>query len=89
MTERIYMGNPIYKQKAGTISVAVFENKGKGKDGKEYVFKTVNLQRSYKDKDGEWQNQDVSLRSDEIPKATMLLGLAFKECVLKAKPEED
>ena len=82
------MANPIYKQKAGTVSVAVFENKGKGKDGKEYVFKTVNLQRSYKDKNGDWQNQDLSLRSDEIPKAVMLLDMAFAECVLKAKPEE-
>lgn len=83
------MGNPTYKEKAGTISVAVFENKGKTKDGDDYVFKTVNLQRGYKDKDGEWQNQDMSLRLDEVPKAVALLNMAFNNCIVKGKEEKD
>ena len=83
------MGNqPTYKQKAGAMSIAVFENEGKTKDGKPYVFKTVNLQKSYKDKKDEWQNVSISLRVDDISRAKMLLDMAFMECVLKEKPVE-
>jgi len=83
------MGNqPIYKEKAGAVSISVFENEGKNKEGQKYVFKTVNLQKSYKDKEGKWQNKDVSLRIDDIPRAVMLLQKAFENCTLKEKVEE-
>jgi len=83
------MGNkPTYKENAGAIQISVFENEGKTKDGKDFVFKTVNLQKSYKDKKGEWQNQNISLRVDDISRVIMLLDMAFKQCVLKEKMEE-
>ena len=81
--------SPTYKEKAGSLSIAVFENEGKTKDGREFVFKTVNLQKGYKDKAGEWQNVSISLRSDDIPKAIMLLEMAYKDCVLKEKIEQE
>ena len=79
---------PIYKENAGAIGVSVFENKGKTKEGKDFVFKTINLQKSYKDKDGKWQNLNLSMRVDDIPKVRMLLDMAFKECTLREKAEE-
>ena len=79
---------PIYKERAGSISIAVFENEGKTKEGQKYVFKTVNLQKSYKDKKGEWQNLSLSLRSDDIPKAVLLLSKSYGQCVMKEKAEE-
>ena len=79
---------PIYKERAGSISIAVFENEGKTKEGQQYVFKTVNLQKSYKDKKGEWQNLSLSLRSDDIPKAVLLLSKSYEQCVMKEKAEE-
>ena len=79
---------PIYKENAGAIGVSVFENKGKTKEGKDFVFKTINLQKSYKDKDGKWQNLNLSMRVDDIPRVRMLLDMAFKECTLREKTEE-
>jgi len=79
---------PIYKENAGAIGVSVFENKGKTKEGKDFVFKTINLQKSYKDKDGKWQNLNLSMRVDDIPKVRMLLAMAYKECTLREKAEE-
>jgi len=76
---------PTYKEKAGSIQIAVFENEGKTKEGVKFVFKSVNLQKSYKDKDGKWQNISISLRQDDIPRAIMLLEMAYKDCVLKEK----
>jgi len=80
---------PIYKENAGAIGVSVFENKGKTKEGKDFVFKTINLQKSYKDKDGKWQNLNLSMRVDDIPKVRMLLGMAYQECSLREKGGDD
>jgi len=80
---------PIYKEKAGTVAISVFENTGKSKQGEDFVFKTINLQKSYKDKDGEWVNTNISLRVDDIAKVIMLLNKAFENCTLKEKANEE
>ena len=81
--------SPTYKEKAGSVSIAVFENEGKTKEGLKFVFKTVNLQKGYKDKKGEWQNVSISLRQDDIPRAIMLLQMAYENMTLKEKVVEE
>ena len=84
------MGNqPIMKLRAGSMSIAVFENKGKGKDGKPYVMKSLNIQRSYKEKDSdEWINKDLSINLDDVPKLGMLLQEVYTKCMLREKEKE-
>lgn len=57
---------PIIKKRNGTTNVAVFEHKGKNQNGEEYTSYNVNVQRSYKDKDGNWQTQTISLFDNQL-----------------------
>lgn len=75
------MTQPIKKIKAGAITAALWENKGKGKEGNETTFHTVSLTRGYKDKEGNWQNTQ-SLRVEDLPKARLVLDKAYEELVL-------
>ena len=46
-------------------------------------FKTISLQRRYKDKNDEWQST-TSLRVNDLPKATLVLQKAYEYIVLKS-----
>lgn len=63
---------PVFKARAGTFSVAVFENSGTKKvDGKDETFTYLSgqLQRSYTEDNGNtWKNQNISLRPSDISK---------------------
>ena len=58
------MAQPIYKAKNGKFSAAIFENQ-KGK--------TVALQKSYTDKDENWQHQSISVFPADIDKLIVVL----------------
>lgn len=72
------MTQPTHKTRLGTVEVAVWENKHT-KDGKEFTTKNLALQRSYKDDKGEWQNQKMSLKTDEVLKLILCLQEAYKK----------
>jgi len=79
---------PDKKFRAGAISATLWGNKGI-KDGTEYEFTTIGLQRSYKDKEGNWKNSN-SLRLNDLPKAVLVLNKAYEYLLLKeqANPQE-
>ena len=66
---------PEKKFVASPVSATVWNNKGE-KDGKDYEFKSIQISRSYKDKDDNWKNTD-SLRVSDIPKAILVLQSAY------------
>lgn len=68
---------PEQKFKAGGISANVWKNKT---DNGEYF--TVSLDRVYKDKTGAWKSTNT-LRVNDLPKASMVLGEAFKFVTMK------
>lgn len=81
------MADPIYKIKNGTQNVAVFANTYRKQDGTQDVFYSLTIQRSYKDKNGEWKQQTIS----ETPEracmlATLIQQAAFKAIALNNKP---
>ena len=78
------MGNnqPVKKVRAGAISVSIFENAGKGRNGEARTFSSVVLQKRYKDKNGEWQTSN-SLNANDLPKAAMLLNKAYEYLVVR------
>ncbi len=75
---------PEKKFSTGAISASVWKNQGTSKTGEAVEFKTVSLQRAYKDKNDEWQHT-TSLRITDLPKATLVLQKAYEYLVLKGQ----
>jgi hypothetical protein len=73
---------PVKKVRAGAISVSIFENAGKGRNGEATTFSSVVLQKRYKDQNGDWQTSG-SLNVNDLPKAALLLQEAYRHLVLK------
>jgi hypothetical protein len=82
--------HPEQKFRAGSISATVWQNSGTDNEGKATTYKTVSFERSYLDKEGNWQTTS-SLRVGDIPKATLVLNKAYEYLMLKdgAILEED
>lgn len=79
---------PEKKFSAGAISATVWNNETSNKSGEAVSFKTVQLQRSYQDKDGNWQNTN-SLRVNDIPKAILVLNKAYEYLLLRDPAMQD
>lgn len=71
----------------GAINVAVWKNDGVSKDGNKTEFRTVNIQRRYADKSGEWKSTST-LRINDLPKAALALNKAFEYLVMKGQDTE-
>ncbi|MFH1511320.1 MAG: hypothetical protein ABIF10_06520 [Candidatus Woesearchaeota archaeon] len=76
---------PEKKFSAGAVSATVWKNEVQGKPGASYF--SVGLQRSYKDKDGNWQHT-TSLRLNDLPKASLVLERVYEFLVLKETGDE-
>lgn len=72
---------PKFKERAGTVSATVWENTQKDKDGKEFKNLSIDLSRSYKDKDDQWKNTG-SMRERDLPKAILVLQRVYEQIVL-------
>lgn len=69
---------PLTSFRAGAVRATVWENQSA--DAK---FNTISLDRSYKDKNGEWQKSST-LRINDLPKASMVLGKAYEYLILNS-----
>ena len=82
-TQNQSTGNtPEKKFRAGSISATVWSNRGQNKTGEAVEYKTISLDRCYKDEKDEWQNTN-SLRISDLPKASVVLQKAYEYLVLK------
>jgi hypothetical protein len=68
---------PIVKKQFGNISVAVFAREVSKPDGTLFTAKDFVLQKSWKDKQGAWQDQSISLKGREILAVQEALTAAF------------
>lgn len=67
----------------GAIRAAIWKNQGTNKrTGEPVEFRTISLQRRYKDPEGNWQTSH-SLRINDLPKASLVLNKAYEYIVLK------
>ena len=65
------------------MKASVWENPQKGKDGQTYVFKNIQLQKSYTEDNGTtYVNKDISLSLDEAMKAMLALQAAIEFCLV-------
>lgn len=72
---------PEKKYRAGAIQATIWNNKTK-----EFEYRTVSLERSYKDKTGTWKSTGV-LRVNDLPKAQLVLAKAYEYLALVEKDE--
>lgn len=76
------LGNlPERKIRAGAVSATVWLNKSQKENGEESEYRTVSLERNYKDKGGEWKSSN-SMRVGDVPKAIAALQKAYEHLVL-------
>jgi hypothetical protein len=74
---------PEKKFSTGAICATVWKNNGTSKrDGAQVEFRTIQLDRRYKDKDGAWKSTS-SLRVNDLPKASLVLNKAYEYLVIK------
>jgi len=73
---------PEKKFSTGVITATVWQNQGKGRNGEIVGYRTVSLQRRYKDKNGIWQTAG-SFRVNDLPKAALVLQKAYEFLVLR------
>ena len=73
---------PEKKFSTGVITATVWQNNGKGRNGETVSYRTVSLQRRYKDKNGIWQSAN-SFRVNDLPKASLVLQKAYEYVVLR------
>src|SRR3989338_2727127 len=66
----------------GVVTATVWQNAGKGRTGEIVSYRTVSLQRRYKDKNGVWQSAN-SFRVNDLPKASLVLQKAYEYVVLR------
>jgi len=72
---------PEKKFRAGSVSATIWVNQGKDSEGKETTYKTVSFERSYMDKEGNWQTTN-SLRTMDLPRAVLVLNKAYEYLAL-------
>jgi hypothetical protein len=74
---------PLKKFRAGAIIATVWSNQAKDGEGE---YKTVSLERGYKDKEGVWKYTS-SLRAADLPRASLVLQKAFEYLALSEPAE--
>lgn len=72
---------PVKKFRAGAIEVNVWKNEIKNEKGDSYDKFSVSMQRSYKDKNDEWQKTG-NMNTNDLPKLIVLLQQAFEELIV-------
>jgi len=76
---------PEKKFRAGAISATVWLNQGQNKKtGEMASYRTISIQRGYKDNNNQWQNT-TSLRTNDLPRAALVLTKAYEYLVMKGE----
>ena len=74
------------KFSAGGISAIIWSNQ-KYLNGQQLKLHSIQLQRTYKDKNGEWKNS-ANMRVTDLPKAQLVLDKAYEYLSLNAGEEQ-
>ncbi len=78
----VHKNTPEKKFRASPVTATIWTNEAKTKDGDIKIFRTISLERSYKDKEGNWKSTS-SFRVNDLPKATLVLNKAFEYISIK------
>lgn len=73
---------PEKRFRAGAISATIWLNKSHKAEGEEREYRTISLDRNYRDKEGKWQATN-SLRINDLPKAITVLQKAYEDLICR------
>ena len=79
--------SPERKFRASPISATIWSNEVTSSDGQTNVFRTINLERTYKDKEGNWKKTN-SLRVNDLPKAILVLNKSYEFISIKEEGDD-
>ena len=72
---------------AGAVSATIWQNRGIRRNGEEAQFRTISIDRKYKDKGGNWQTTNT-FRVNDLPRVSVVLNRAYEYLVLKNQEED-
>jgi hypothetical protein len=73
--------SPEMKFRAGSICATIWHNSVE-KEGEKASFNTISLERTYKDKEGNWQTTN-SFRLNDLPRLSLVAQKAYEYVVCK------
>lgn len=73
---------PIKKYKSGTVTLATWEHAAKNSSGETFTTLSFSVSRSYKKKDGTWENSN-SFRISDLPDVELVVKKAYEEARMK------
>ncbi|MEM4247171.1 MAG: hypothetical protein QXR48_00390 [Candidatus Woesearchaeota archaeon] len=79
---------PEKKFRAGAVSATVWKNDRVKATGESFSYHTISLERSYKDKSGNWKNAN-SFRIQDLPKAALVIQEAYRHLTLNGAQSEE
>ena len=75
--------SPKHEFRVSNLKAALWENSKVDQNGKSYVQKTINLQKSYKDPaTGNWVNKGITVFPNEILALLIVTLKAAEHCLL-------
>lgn len=80
---------PIWKSRAGNISVSQWRNKIKSEKG-DFEVDTISIQRSYKKSDSEdWTNETLNCKKNDIIKLKVIIDQVADRLFLNQDDKEE
>jgi hypothetical protein len=79
---------PEKKFRAGAVCATIWKNDSQRATGETFSYHTIALERSYKDKTGNWKSAS-SMRLQDLPKAALVLQEAYRHLVLSGAHAEE
>ncbi len=86
MADKEEKKQPVQKFRAGGVTATIWANVNVGKDDKEYMQHSINFERSYQDKEGEFQKTN-SYNVNDLQKLAVVLAKAQEYVLLNEEKE--
>ena len=77
---------PVKEFKSGGVSATIWENEGE-RNGENVVRHSVQVQKRYRDRDGEWKNSSSFFESD-LPRVLLVVQKAYEHIALSERGDE-
>ena len=80
------VNKPEKKIRAGGVTATVWQNQGQNKSGEPVTYRTISIERNYKDKNDEWKSTN-SFRINDLPKVALVTNKAYEYIIMADKEE--
>lgn len=78
---------PEKKFRVSPVSATIWQNQGTNKNGEPVSFRTISIERNYKDKNDQWQSTN-SFRLSDLPKVALVANKAYEYLVVSEEGDD-